>query len=164
MARKLKFREQTDVVSVRLPLSLIERLDGLCQSLRIGRAEFFVALLRKYPELPSPKKARVWIANLSFAVAGGSVVLLAALHQGPRSLSESLTPARGPGPFAPRLEAFTPSPGAPASALPVLPPRDVRDDPNWRPGNMQYLIPRRVAQGSPEDVPALAPGSRPWSR
>jgi hypothetical protein len=37
MARKLKFREPTDVVSVRLPLSLIERLDALCGSMRSGR-------------------------------------------------------------------------------------------------------------------------------
>jgi hypothetical protein len=141
MARKLKFREPTDVVSVRLPLSLIERLDVLCHSMGLGRGDFFATVLRHYPKMPSPERARVWLANLGWLLIGGSTALLAAWHGGSALLDDALTPARS-RPLV-RQESGLPLPVAPPLPAPVMPPRDLRLEPAWRLGNLQGLIPRR---------------------
>jgi hypothetical protein len=162
MARKLKFREPTDVVSVRLPISLIERLDSLCESMRLGRADFIAAILRHYPKMPSPERARVWLANLAWVVVGGGTALLAAWHGGSAFLDEGLTPARRVGQPGIQLESGAPSAPAPTVLAPMLPPRDLRLEPTWRPGNLQGLIPRRE-RPEPETYPvpeAAAPERR----
>lgn len=155
MARKLKFREPTDVVSVRLPVSLIERLDGLCHTLRIGRAEFLVAVLKRYPEALSPERARVWLANLAWLFIGGGAALLAALHSG-GVLGDRLSPARTL--HRPPVYEEAQSPFAPgrAPAPPPMPPSDIRAERAWRPGDLQGLIPRHRA--APRPLPPKAPG------
>ena len=142
MARKLKFREPTDVVSVRMPISLIERLDELCRSLRVGRAEFFVSVVRKFPDLPRPAVARAWLANMSWVAVGGGAALLAAMHGGAGSLSERMSPARHLARAPLQLEADRSGAGPSETAPPLLPPRDPRLDPAWRFGNLQGFIPR----------------------
>ncbi len=156
MPRRLKFREPTDVISVRLPLSLIDRLDELCQSLRVGRAEFIVALLRKYPEVPSPERARIWLANLVWIFVGGGTALLLAAHGGGTRTADDLSPVRGVTRAPLQLESDAPGqPGVPV-APPAFPPRDLRLDSGWRLGTLQALIPRE-----PQPGPAPAPTRDP---
>jgi hypothetical protein len=143
MGRKLRFREPTDVVSVRLPLSLIDRLDSLCQSLGIGRAEFMVAILRKYPDLPKPERARIWLANLAWLLVGGGLALLAASHGASTEFADWLAPSRSLIREPLQFEMGVPGSEGGSITPPRLPPRDIRLDSAWRPGNLQGLIPRR---------------------
>lgn len=170
MPRKSKFDEQTDVVSVRLPVSLIERLDGLCRALRMGRAEFVVAVLKRYPDPLTPERARVWLANLVWLFIGGGAALLAALHGGGGVLGESLAPARAANrpPFF--EEEQSPFGQRQAFAPPMLPPRDIREERTWLPGDLQGLIPRgrtpprassRDKQNRPQAKPNIHQRSTP---
>ena len=139
MARKPKYSESTDVVSVRLPVSLIEKLDGLCGKLRTGRAEFFVDVLRRYPALPLPMRPRILVANLSVALIGGGMGVLVAYHTGDGG---GLAPARRGVQPTIRSESYQPGLGGGVVA-PLLPLRDPRLDPDYRWGRLQYAIPRR---------------------
>jgi hypothetical protein len=157
MTRRLKFSEPTDVVSVRLPISLIDRLDTLCDAMRIGRADFIAAVLTHYPRMPSPERARIWLANLAFLLIGGSTALLAAWHTGSELLSEGMSPARALSRHPLHLESGAPGLPGPVVVPPVLPPWDPRLDDGWRLGTLQGLIPRRPAGAPTEPAPDTPP-------
>lgn len=162
MARKPKYREQTDVVSIRMPLSLIEKLDALCVRLGVGRADIIVDVLLHYPTRPNPKRIRMWLANLALLICGGGLAIFAASHGVSTGIGDGLAPARALSRGETRLESSVPggTPGAEGRVAPPLPLRDLRHDPEWWPGSLQYAIPRNVpsmqaAPGDPTDEKPL---------
>lgn len=158
MPRKPKYSEKTDVVSIRLPLSMIDKLDEVCRDLEVGRGEFFINVINRYPETPSGKSIRIWLANLSLVLIGGGVALFGASLAGTDGLSPYLSPARNLRMGSPIVESYrpaeNPSPSEAESGVPrpglTLPTimKDVRLDDGYGPGVLQYAIPRGTMEES----------------
>jgi hypothetical protein len=145
--RRRKFDEETGVLSVRLPVSLIDRLDRHCLAKRLEKSDIFVKVLESYLE-----HGPTWVASLAWVLVGGGTALLAAWQFGTAPLSERMAPVRN-RPLV-HYESGAPAP-MPALAPPlVFPIRDVRLNDAWSPGNLQGLIPRRVeVPPAPERAP-----------
>lgn len=140
MARKRKYEEPTDVISVRLPLSLIDWLDNLCTERQVGRGDILVDVLRRYARPPDVRRARITVANLSVALLIIGAGLALAFHFG-GGQERWLRPARE-GAKQPAMLESSETGTAREVQPPAIPLRDAAADPRYRWGNLQFAIPR----------------------